>query len=227
MSGISMNELLSRFDKVKKTGTDQWQCCCPCHDDKNASLSIGIRNGKKLFFCHAGCATENILNAVGLTFDDIEENERPKIPEWKVNLIAEYKYTDKNGNYLFSKLRYPDGKGGKKMLYGRTNGSDMTWGKGDQQSELYNLVALQKAIKSGETVYYAEGEKDVDTLRKIHLTAASAGGTEDWKADYARHFTGAKVVILADNDKPGKTLADKVKHSLHAESDGSAGENRR
>lgn len=44
---------------------DQGSACCPAHDDRNASLSIGIgHDGRPLLYCHAGCAFVDVLGAL-------------------------------------------------------------------------------------------------------------------------------------------------------------------
>ena len=68
---------------------------------------------------------------------------------------------------------------------------------------MYRLPELVKAVKDGYPVYIVEGEKDVETLRELGYTATTAGSANDWKKEYAAYFTGARVVILPDNDKPG------------------------
>lgn len=68
-----MHEILSHFSRVRATSkTNSYNCLCPAHDDKNASLSIKInQDGRVLIHCFAGCDIESILGAVGLTLDDI------------------------------------------------------------------------------------------------------------------------------------------------------------
>lgn len=65
--------ILSHFDKVRATSkNNSYNCLCPAHDDKNASLSIKIcDDGRVLMHCFAGCDIQNILSSVGLTLDDI------------------------------------------------------------------------------------------------------------------------------------------------------------
>jgi len=64
--------LLDRLDKVKKTGKDSWKACCPAHRSNKQSLAIKYDNGKVLIHCFAeGCAIDDVLGAVGLTFSDI------------------------------------------------------------------------------------------------------------------------------------------------------------
>lgn len=68
----SVKNLLSRLDKVKKTGKDSWKACCPAHRSTKQSLAIRDDNGKVLIHCFAeGCAIDEVLSSVGLTFADI------------------------------------------------------------------------------------------------------------------------------------------------------------
>lgn len=61
---------LSRLTKVRQTGPENWVACCPAHDDKNPSMTIREKDdGRVLVHCFAGCEVEEILSAVGLTFD--------------------------------------------------------------------------------------------------------------------------------------------------------------
>ena len=47
---------------------------------------------------------------------------------------------------------------------------------------LYRLPEVIQAVKAGETVFICEGEKDVDRLRSLGLTATTnAGGPESGK----------------------------------------------
>lgn len=66
-------ELLDRLEGVKTT-RGGWVARCPAHDDRSPSLSVGEGlNGRALLHCHAGCSTESVLNAIGLTFKDLYE----------------------------------------------------------------------------------------------------------------------------------------------------------
>jgi hypothetical protein len=69
---MSINTLLSRLDKVKKTGGNNWMACCPAHEDRSPSLAIGEKkNGVIVIYCHAGCIPLDILAAVGMEFSDL------------------------------------------------------------------------------------------------------------------------------------------------------------
>lgn len=45
---------------------------CPAHDDRSPSLSLSPGDGgRALVNCHAGCQTEHVLAAIGLTLADL------------------------------------------------------------------------------------------------------------------------------------------------------------
>ena len=69
---MTANTLLQRLDRIKETGHGKFIACCPAHDDRSPSLSISERDdGKVLIHCFAGCETEDVLSAIGLTFSDL------------------------------------------------------------------------------------------------------------------------------------------------------------
>src|SRR5438874_8564552 len=49
-----------------------WKACCPAHADREPSLSIGLgEQGQVLLKCFAGCSLERIVEAMGLTLQDL------------------------------------------------------------------------------------------------------------------------------------------------------------
>jgi hypothetical protein len=67
-----MVSILEKLAGVRKVGGDKYVARCPAHADKSPSLSIReTAEGLVLLHCFAGCETEAILSAVGLTFRDI------------------------------------------------------------------------------------------------------------------------------------------------------------
>jgi hypothetical protein len=45
---------------------------CPAHDDRRPSLAVREEaDGTLLVCCHAGCRTEDVLEAIGLEFADL------------------------------------------------------------------------------------------------------------------------------------------------------------
>ena len=69
---MSAEILLSKLDKVKRTGPNRWHARCPAHDDKGPSLSIRETDtGSILVHCFAGCSVHEIVHAAGLELSDL------------------------------------------------------------------------------------------------------------------------------------------------------------
>lgn len=49
---------------------------CPAHDDNTPSLSVTAIDGSALIYCHAGCSTDDVLGALGLTARDLFDDPR-------------------------------------------------------------------------------------------------------------------------------------------------------
>jgi hypothetical protein len=126
-------------------------------------------------------------------------------------IATTYDYTDENGQLLYQAVRYepkdfrqrrPDGKGG------------WVWNLNGVRLVLYRLPELARA-PSSRPVFVAEGEKDVDRLTEMGLVATTnAMGAGKWRLSYAEALTGREVVILPDNDDPGRKHAQQVAQSL-------------
>ncbi len=69
---MNIDTLLSHFDGVKEIGYGKYVAQCSAHDDRSPSLAISEGDGGRLLLhCWAGCETEDILSARGLTFADV------------------------------------------------------------------------------------------------------------------------------------------------------------
>jgi DNA polymerase-1 len=90
------------------------------------------------------------------------------------------------------------------------------YGLDGTQTIIYNLPQVVRASLRGETVVWVEGEKDADNgKRRLGLTTTTCPqGARHWKPHYAGFLTGAHVVIVADNDGPGREHADMVAKEL-------------
>ena len=63
---------MARLDGVRRTGAGRWLARCPVHDDRRPSLSVAeLEDGRVLMHCFGGCAIEEVLAALGLTFGDL------------------------------------------------------------------------------------------------------------------------------------------------------------
>lgn len=216
---MQFDEILTHFQIQKHYG-DKAQARCPCHDDKQASLTITKGRRSALLHCHAGCNFEDIIQKVGLKKQDLYFEERPPGSSWRAyvegrehkRIEAVYNYVSAiNGEYTFTKIRMQD----KRMIYGVLCNGRFTYGLGgrhrkDLKSVYGDLKALNKVIAEGKPIFIPEGEKDADTLTKRGYTALTYGGSGDWQSEFATLFKGAEVYILADNDEPGRKVANTI-----------------
>jgi hypothetical protein len=78
----------------------------------------------------------------------------------------------------------------------------------------YRLPELIESVAGDHPVFIVEGEKDVDALCKLFIPATcNPGGAGKWKPEYNEHLRGADVVIIPDNDQPGRDhAADVARH---------------
>lgn len=76
---MSVDNLLSRLDRVKKTGHADWVACCPAHDSKSRqSLAISeTADGRVLIHDFGGCSPAEVLGALGLEFTDLFPERDP------------------------------------------------------------------------------------------------------------------------------------------------------
>ncbi|MFT6631466.1 MAG: 5S rRNA maturation endonuclease (ribonuclease M5) [Bacteriovoracaceae bacterium] len=54
------NEEIILRTSAKEVGPNQYQACCPAHNDKSPSLSINTSGDVPVLYCHAGCSYEDI-----------------------------------------------------------------------------------------------------------------------------------------------------------------------
>lgn len=203
----NLEPILRQLDASKQGS--QWQARCPAHDDRQASLSIASSlDGKILLKCFAGCTTESILAKLGRKMAELFP---PKPPHEKRIIKAMYDYRDEQGQLLFQAVRYepksfsqrrPDGQGG--WLYNLK----------ETRRVLYQLPRLT-AASIDTPIFLCEGEKDADRLNELGLVATTNPmGAGKWRREYSNFLKGRDVVILPDNDDPGRAHARQVANDL-------------
>jgi len=124
-------------------------------------------------------------------------------------IVETYDYQNAAGDLVFQvcrlkpksfRQRRPDGIGG------------WVWNMNGVEPVLYHLPEVSTAA----LIYLVEGEKDADNLTALGLTATcNVGGAGKWRANYNKALQGKAVVILPDNDDPGRSHAQTVARNLH------------
>jgi 5S rRNA maturation endonuclease (ribonuclease M5) len=128
----------------------------------------------------------------------------------KHTISATYDYTDESGRVLFQCVRFTP-KDFRQRQPGDKGG--WTWNLKDVRLVIYRLPEVSKA--TGD-VFVVEGEKDCDTLAALGFTATTNPlGAEKWREEYNEALRGKSVVIVPDNDAPGRRHGEQVGRSLH------------
>lgn len=219
---MTFERILSHF-QVRKRGTGKAQCICPAHADREASLTLTDGNDRALIKCHAGCSTEEVVIAAGLKMSDLFYEDGLAKERWRAyienrekrKIEAVYNYASINGDYAYTKVRLE----GKKMLFGILSNERFAYGLNGKNKKTFNAVygsisSIKRAIERKEPVFIPEGEKDVNTLVKKGYAAFSCGGANDWNKNVSELCKDADVIVLTDNDDPGKKLASTVVRDL-------------
>ena len=127
----------------------------------------------------------------------------------KPQIVASYGYTDESGNLLYQVVRYEP----KDIRQRVPNGNAWTYSLNGTRRVLYRLPEL---VASHGIVWIVEGEKDADRLATLGLVATTAPmGAGKWRPEYSDSLRGRPVIIIPDNDEPGRDHAKAVRNALH------------
>jgi AAA domain len=130
---------------------------------------------------------------------------RPSSP-----VVARYGYTDENGVLLYQVQRHEPKRFSQRKPDG--NGA-WTYQLGDVRRVLYRLPELL-AYPDG-TVFVCEGEKDADRVAALGHCATTLSGGSKWTDDLVEVLRGRDVLILQDDDEPGRGKALAAATALH------------
>ncbi len=209
----AVDHLIRTLRNVTQNG-NQYSACCPvpAHDDQNRSFSFspGDAPNRVKFSCKAGCTSDAIKTATGLT--------RLKQSNQKI-IVATYPYRDECGKLLFEKVRFqPKGF----LQRAPTEGGGWIWNLKGVRIVPYRYPELL-AAETDATIFIVEGEKDADRLAALGFVvttnndgAAPVNAGCSWKStpEFRDPFKGREVVIIPDNDDAGRRHARGVAQKL-------------
>lgn len=224
-------------------GPDRAEIHCPlpghAHGDRDASATADRGDRGAVLRCHTNPAEhtgEAIAAAIGLAASDLFDEppapgrarNRPRPPRpahlavvkdapapacphrWVK--VASYPYSDQDGTLINRVTRKEC-----HLCGGKDIRPERTWP--EDQRVLYRLAEVLEAIAGGSDIYVAEGEKDVDALRRdLGLVATTNPfGAGKWLPAHTEALRGAsRVRVIADRDAPGYRHAIMVADALRA-----------
>ncbi|MFO0915258.1 MAG: DUF3987 domain-containing protein [Pirellulales bacterium] len=184
-----------RFTNVDDDGSIFCNQCCRDAGDGIAAVAWGRE-------CSLRQAAERVAEHL--------QCDTPQSPVGSQRFIATYDYRDEAGKLVMQVVRlWP-----KKFRQRQPKpGRGWNWSVKGLRVLPYRLPELLSDPQA--TVFVPEGEKDVDSLRRLGLVATcNAGGAKKWTSAHAQHLRDRHVVVLQDNDDAGRAHGRQVAESL-------------
>ena len=141
----------------------------------------------------------------------------PAVPKPKPEIAAVYPYVDEAGKPLFEAVRMEPKDFRQRVLQ---DDGTYSWTIKGIRRVPYRLPELLAAIAAGKDVLICEGEKDVDRAYAAGLIAtcnpmgADNGAGNKWLPEFSQYFVGASVIVIPDQDEPGRKHAAHVINTL-------------
>ena len=228
---MNTSDFLSQLKNVS-TCSGGWKACCPAHEDRSPSLSISEGDdGRILIRCHAGCTTEQVVAAMGLSLADLFpdsgtlgslnlselSHKSAKTAQYRTKKPmreTSFHPYSKDGQMLAGVFRFDpaDGSDGKQYVPVHSTSSGGAVGDPPDGWPLYRLEEIQQRLD--DPVFLVEGEKAADALAELGLlVTTSAHGSNAWKKTDWSPLVGRDLIAMPDNDKAGeKYISDVISH---------------
>jgi replicative DNA helicase len=165
-------------------------------------------------------------------------NGKENAPRGPIRAI--YPYVDEQGALLYEVCRHEPGANGKAKDFSqrRKHPVDGTWVYGisegnyrhgrdgwypakgedgeDELPEVRRPLFRLPQVMAADEIFVCEGEKDCLTLEACGLVATtnSGGAAQVWRQEWTDTLRGKRVVILPDQDEPGKKRGEVIAREL-------------
>lgn len=174
--------VLSKLTRPKRSGAG-WVARCAAHDDRQASLSVGVgEDGRVLMKCFAGCELPTIVAALGLELRDLfqprardagSDGRRPTIA---LSDLAAHKHLPTDFLRGFGLHDLPGG--GVGIPYRDTNGETI------HVKRRTALVAMEGSYWPARTPLMAYGLDRLADAREVGCLVAVEGESDTWTGAY-------------------------------------------
>lgn len=200
--------------KPKRQPDGSYMVPCPAHKDRTPSLALKDGdNGYLISHCFAGCDWKDVRAGLEQKTDLVpfKPSSTPHIRE--IAFQPDYPcprthiYRDKDGTPQFVVERRPRPEGGKTFKQHSINGHNM--------EGVVRLPYNFHHWHNEDNIIIIEGEQGVEVLNRNNIQATcNPGGAGNWQEELNEHFKDKHVIIIPDNDEPGRKHAEKVTENL-------------
>jgi len=206
--------------KLVGQGNDRTTNVCGLKAHKDGHMCVNVNVQKQIWHCHDCSKGGSIVDWLAA-----ERNQHPtdvyrelresvaggsvkKFDPAKAQVVATYDYTDEKSELLYQVLRY-EPKTFRQRRPVANGGWD--WSMDGVTRVLYRLPEVLRS----KVVIVCEGEKDADNVSKLGFCGTSSvSGAGKWLASYADILKGKDVVVIPDNDEPGRKHGESIVKSL-------------
>jgi len=242
---MPIDKVLAALKGARPAGKGKWSARCPGHEDSHASLSVATGSDDRVLIkCHAGCETESVVAAMGVTMADLMP-ARGQASQWQASrpkkvAVREFKSVEDAVESALATLNrspgsrwgltatfvYRDVAGVELLLmlrFDREDGSEKSFRPVHQFEGKWRLgdpprpLPLYRLaeLQPGYSVIVCEGEKCADMFASLGFRATtSAHGASSAKKTDWAPLAGFDVAIFPDNDEPGHKYAADVSMAL-------------
>ena len=208
-------EIASHLEKARLNSDGSFTARCPAHNDRTPSLSISDgEDNVVLWHCHAGCSQDAVYEAM-LRVGAVKQH---KVSEYSSDIAfrpdypnpRQHIYRDQNGTPVFVVDRLPDPDGGKTFRQHGLNSHNS-----HNMDGVTRLPYQLHHWHSHESIIVVEGEQGVEALNRAGYPATcNPGGAGNWQQELNEHFAGKHVILIPDNDDPGRKHMASVAEKL-------------
>ena len=147
----------------------------------------------------------------------VTKKATPKAAKPKLTKTQFFDYHDENGNVIYQVERREYAGGSKDFLQRRPDGNG---GWIYDMDGVERVLYRQSEVEEAHTVLIVEGEKVADRINAdlqrdglapaVVATTASGGAAAKWLDSYNEVLKGKEIIVLPDNDEPGRKHAAKA-----------------
>jgi hypothetical protein len=225
----------SRLGNAFRKNGSSWMALCPFHEEKNPSCSFDFRKGT--FYCHTEGFGGGMVD-FEMKFNNVTAHDAAAaigsvmgLSEYEYaysgKAEATYEYRDEQNRLLFEVVRSRNPQTGKKRITNRRPIGKNSW-EYTLDGTRRVLYRLNEVLRATE-IFVCEGEKCVDAIRTafqaklgdegaciVHGITATTNphGAGKWREEFSVFFAGKKVVVIPDNDGPGRDHMQAVASSV-------------
>jgi hypothetical protein len=207
----------ARVPDLEQRGTE-WRGPCPVHNGEGDNFAVHAETGQ--WYCHSCCQRGGDIiqlerELTGVDFptalaqvNDIVGRPFKSVASCARRIVRTYDYVDEQDQLQFQVVRYEPKDFAQRRPGGR---GGWTWNLRGIRPVLYKLPA----VLASQRVFVVEGERDVESIEGLGLAATcNPMGAGKWRPAYSQFLAGKDVVIISDNDGPGRAHASKIEKAL-------------